>query len=273
MPDGLGEPIHVGAAQGRVEGLMDALFAYLEHRRDNPEEFPGPILAGLAHHRVTDIHPFADGNGRAARTFAIAVLMREGYLPVRIFSFERHYAERKDDYFAALRSVARSLPNYTRWLEYFLDGLAIEYERVAERVTQINRATRAAAQQTQLTSRQEQIITLLSGGRMSSVEFVTATGASPRSVTTDLRALIDLGVVERRAVGRERWYRLAGRVSSSGRTGRPEKWTDQRIITQLDQTTNELGRKPSVADLRRANSALYAAIRRRGGLKAWLKRL
>ena len=67
------------------------------------------VIAGVAHYSITDIHPFADGNGRAARLFQAAILLSAGALPGRMFSsFERYYAEDRKAYYAALRSVAQA---------------------------------------------------------------------------------------------------------------------------------------------------------------------
>ena len=58
---------------------------WLEDRRTNSDYF-GPVLAGLAHFEVAEVHPFADYNGRAARLFAAAVLAREGVIDRYLFS-------------------------------------------------------------------------------------------------------------------------------------------------------------------------------------------
>ena len=43
-----------------------------------------PDTAFTAHRRVVDIHPFNDGNGRAARLLMNLVLIRGGYPPVAV---------------------------------------------------------------------------------------------------------------------------------------------------------------------------------------------
>jgi Fic family protein len=46
-------------------------------------------LAALAHHKLTHIHPFTDGNGRTARLFMNLVLMQKGYPMVVILKNDR----------------------------------------------------------------------------------------------------------------------------------------------------------------------------------------
>jgi hypothetical protein len=45
--------------------------------------------AALAHHRLTAIHPFIDGNGRTARLVMNLLLMRAGYPPTIILRINR----------------------------------------------------------------------------------------------------------------------------------------------------------------------------------------
>jgi len=47
--------------------------------RDNPDELTPIELAALFHHRLVQIHPFNEGNGRTARLLMNAILIRNGY--------------------------------------------------------------------------------------------------------------------------------------------------------------------------------------------------
>lgn len=58
------------------------------------------------HHRLTVIHPFADGNGRTLRAFMNAQLVRKNISPLYIKT------EEKDDYFSALE-IADTTHNYS----------------------------------------------------------------------------------------------------------------------------------------------------------------
>lgn len=46
-------------------------------------------LAAIAHHKLVHIHPFFDGNGRAARLFLNLILMQDGYPLVIILKHDR----------------------------------------------------------------------------------------------------------------------------------------------------------------------------------------
>lgn len=59
---------------------MDELIrTHLAHEsKENPPE----VEAAWLHHRFTQIHPFADGNGRVARALATLVFIKAGWFPV-----------------------------------------------------------------------------------------------------------------------------------------------------------------------------------------------
>jgi Fic family protein len=268
--DGLGNVFHEGPPPEQVPGHIAGLCDYLESRREHPVGWPGPVLAMVAHYRLTDIHPFADGNGRLARSFAIAVLAREGYLPHRIFSFERHYAQDRGAYYAALRAVPENTDNYEPWLVYALGGLAEEYERVAERVRVLNRVTTAATVHTRLNRRQEQVLAALVGGERRSIsrkEVEELTGAAERTANDDLSGLVKANILRR---GSDRRYHLPRRAPGAGRRS---TWTDERIEEQLRELVRVSGGFPTATELQRNHSALASAMARSGGVRGWRRRL
>jgi Fic family protein len=63
-----------------VPGLMQELVAWL-NRPKNLDTF---AFAVVAHHKMTAIHPFMDGNGRVARLLLNLILVRSGYPIVNI---------------------------------------------------------------------------------------------------------------------------------------------------------------------------------------------
>ena len=75
-----------------VASEMDALIRmHAEHQvRDTPIE----VEAAWLHHRFTQIHPFADGNGRVARAIASLVFIKAGWFPVIVKRDDRdRYSE------------------------------------------------------------------------------------------------------------------------------------------------------------------------------------
>lgn len=55
----------------------------------NPEKYNPIELAAFAHHELTRIHPFVDGNGRVARLLCNLILMGKGFPPIIIRTRDR----------------------------------------------------------------------------------------------------------------------------------------------------------------------------------------
>lgn len=264
---------HVAPEQAVVDELMAARMEYLEERRDRAD-YPTPILAGVAHFEIAEVHPFADYNGRAARLFATAVFYRERFLARPLFSPERYYAEDKDAYYGALRAVKRTR-NLEDWLAYYVTGLAVEFERVADRVRELAAVTRTLPLPLLLTSTQDRVIAMLTTNRSGNVtirEVAEAANVSARTASRDLNSLVSAGVLRAYGTTRNRRFRLAASSPSAG--GRPRSWSDERIERRLRMLAEQLGAWPSYRDFERARLLpLYAAMQRTGGADYWRTRI
>lgn len=102
------------------------------------------IKAGIIHYELARIHPFVDGNGRVARAVATLILFLDGYDIRRFFSFEEYFDENPMHYYLTLQAVSNQLVldtherDLTPWLEYFTEGVAVELNRVKEKVQRIS---------------------------------------------------------------------------------------------------------------------------------------
>lgn len=269
----VGRVMHEAPPPGAVPGLMEEMFEWFEDKsRQGEQPF---VLAGVLHWGITDVHPFADGNGRVARLFQAAVLMSAGVLPGRMFSFERYYAEDRTAYYAALRSVRERTLNMEAWLEYFLKGLAAEYERVAETVADLSSFTAAGtggpltldpAQQAAITSLR------ISGRReFTRREYEEAAGIGRSAALDDLKELVKFGVVDPRGAGPNRSYVFTGDIGAgTSPKRRGTRWTESRIETDLREFLGARSHWPTHAEFEAAGlSALYAAASRQGGIRRW----
>jgi Fic family protein len=71
----------------QVRPRMNELLKWL---KENPDERTPIEVAAVFHHRFVQIHPFSEGNGRAARLLMNAILMKNGYPFIAIVSnFDR----------------------------------------------------------------------------------------------------------------------------------------------------------------------------------------
>jgi Fic family protein len=98
-----------------------------------------PILkSGIMHYEFVRIHPFVDGNGRVARCLSTLILFQSGYDIRKFFSLEEYFDSDAARYYDGLQSVARDKGDLTHWLEYFVEGLAIELTKIKEKVEKIS---------------------------------------------------------------------------------------------------------------------------------------
>jgi len=136
----------------------------------NSEEMlaePTEIRAALAHYHLGLIHPFGDGNGRAARLLEAAILTRSGmrYVPKMLSNF---YYRNMDEYFIAFRATEkRKDGDLTPFLEFVLRGLLQSVEELQQnihaliRILTFQNVVDSLRQSRELTQRQHDLLSLL----------------------------------------------------------------------------------------------------------------
>jgi len=172
------------------------------------------LRAGITHYELVRIHPFTDGNGRAARALATLVLYGEGYDVKRFFSLEEYFDKDALRYYQALASVGEGESmDLTEWLEYFCWGLANELDEVKNQVLKLSRDMKlkgTLGQQVALSERQIKLIEVLNQqGKLTTPEANDLLPmVSPDTVLRDFKDLIDKGVVEKKGKTKGAYYVL-----------------------------------------------------------------
>jgi len=113
---------------GEVPQLMLEL---LEWWNTKARRLPAVITSAVLHYRISDIHPFSDGNGRFARALALWQLYRNGF-GHNLLSLHGHYWGKRRQYHAALRAVSRQGEDLSSWLEYSAERLKQELGRAKQ---------------------------------------------------------------------------------------------------------------------------------------------
>jgi Fic family protein len=110
-----------------VQTLMTEFIAWINGGELMQEE--PPVRAALAHYHLGLIHPFGDGNGRAARLVEALVLQAQGigHLPVMLSNY--YYTHVDDYYWAFTRSQRGKDHDVTPFVEFVLKAfIAALYE-------------------------------------------------------------------------------------------------------------------------------------------------
>jgi len=123
-----GSPRHSGVAGGNeCEAAFNAFVTAL-HREYRQHD---PIIQALAaHYHFAAMHPFLDGNGRAARALEALMLQRTGWHSTCFVAMSNYYYDEKLKYLTALSEVRRMNHDLTPFLLFGLEGIRIQTERV-----------------------------------------------------------------------------------------------------------------------------------------------
>ena len=195
-----------------VPFLLDDLFAWL--KSDEGQNLHPILRAAILHYQLVYIHPYVEGNGRAARAFATLALYESGYDFKRFFSIEEYFDSDVDAYYQALLSVQQHpKQDLTYWLEYFTYGLALEIDKVKSKVAKLSqdlKLKRELGQQVALSERQIVLLELLQNqGSMTSDDAQKVLpNVSVDTILRDLKDLIAKGVVKKHGVTKGVSYSL-----------------------------------------------------------------
>ena len=193
-----------------VPGLVQDLVAWINS--PGAKELDAVLEAGIAHYEFVRIHPFVDGNGRAARVLANWILFQRGFDAKRFFCLDDYYDSDRPAYYRALRSVDSGTRDLTSWLEYFVIGVETSLGAVKERVVRLSseRLRRVEKGQVALSERQMQVVeVILRQGRVTNRELQALFKISDRAVLKELRKMVEMEVIKPQGKGRSLHYVLA----------------------------------------------------------------
>lgn len=133
------------------------IISLLDWYNDLDKKIHPIIKAGLLHLEIVRIHPFAEGNGRLARALATLSLSVDGYDVNHFFCLDEYYDSDAKEYYDHLGA---GFKDPIIWLEYFAKGMAIEFNRVKERVLKLSKDSKIKNKVGQrfVTQRQEKIL-------------------------------------------------------------------------------------------------------------------
>lgn len=178
--------------------------AYIES--PNAKEIHPVLRSGIVHYEFVRIHPFVDGNGRVGRALSTFFLYQEGYDIRKFFSLEEYFDTHAENYYLALQSVEKENGDLTSWLEYFTEGLAIELNKIKEKVEHISIDSKIreklGGKPLLLTERQLAIIEYIQKtGYLQNQVFKTLFPmVSEDTILNELKPLIENGIIKKKGV-------------------------------------------------------------------------
>ncbi|MCL4397993.1 Fic family protein [Patescibacteria group bacterium] len=207
-----GEIVHRPCPAVEVPFQMEDFFEWLE---DPSTRDLHPILkAGITHYAIVNIHPFTEGNGRVSRALATLILLNEGYDIRKLFSLEEYYDKNVAGYYYAIKTADQN-PDHdlTSWLEYFTEGVAIEFNRVKDKVQHLSldlKLKAKAGAQIFLNERQIKLVEYIEEvGYLSNQQFKEILPmVSEDTVLRDLKDLMEKKIVKKKGKTKAARYEM-----------------------------------------------------------------
>lgn len=201
-----GEISYTPPPAAEVPYLVEDLISWINDTES--KELHPVIKAGIVHYELARIHPFVDGNGRVARALATLVLFLDNYDIKKFFSLEEYFDADPMNYYITLQTVSNQkvLDNHERdltpWLDYFVEGVAIELNKIKERVRKISLDSRvkdSLGEQLTLNERQMLIMEFLHRHKsMQNKDFrKILPDYSDDTVLRELRFLMQKGLIKK----------------------------------------------------------------------------
>ena len=205
-----GAPAYTGPDADEVPELIGKVVDWLQ---EGDLDTHVAVRAAMAHLHVVSVHPFADGNGRISRIVQSLVLARAGLLAPEFSSIEEYLGRNTGDYYRVLQQVQGGSyqpdRNATPWVRFCI---AAHIHQARERLDQIAAAaTRWAALEQLAESRgwPDRLVIALERSLFGGVErkaYAAEADVSLATATTDLRRLVDAGVITQQGRTRSTKY-------------------------------------------------------------------
>ncbi|MBI5201876.1 MAG: Fic family protein [Elusimicrobia bacterium] len=204
--DHKGRTIYTPPGPDRAKPLTQELLAWI----DGPAaaKLHPVVVNGIAHHRLGSIHPFADGNGRIARSLGVWLLYTRGFDTQHLFALDEFYEADRQRYYDKIQQARELDGDLSYWLEYAAEGVVETLKKTRDRLASLH--VTAKAPRMRLTKRQEDVLRFLRDkGRVRTPEIEAAFGLSRARVGQIVKPLADAGLVIREGRTRATTYRLA----------------------------------------------------------------
>jgi len=195
-----------------VPFLVEDFFKWLNH--PSTQTIHPIFKAAITHYQLVYIHPFVEGNGRSARAMATLALYQSDYNFKKFFSLEQYFDSDVERYYQALLSVQQHAnADLTYWLEYFCYGLAVEIEKVKQKVLKLSKdlkMKKELGKQVALSERQIIILELLQNqGEITSEDAQRVVpNVSVDTILRDMKDLIEKRVIQKQGVTKGVRYSL-----------------------------------------------------------------
>jgi Fic family protein len=190
----------------QLEPLLAELVDYMNAHDTTPTE----LKAAMTHLNLTMLHPFSDGNGRAARCLQTAVLARQGIVAPEFSSIEEYTGRHQQEYYDVLALVGGGKWQPARdarpWVRFCLTGHYRQAQTLLRRVGEVAQVyeelVKLVAQHRLPERTALGLIEATFGRRTRNSSYRVTTEVSNNLASRDLKELVDAKLLT--AVGEKR---------------------------------------------------------------------
>ena len=240
-----GAIVHEGIDRDSLEAALYELIEYLNSANDEP----AIVKAAMAHLNMVMMHPFSDGNGRAARCLQTAVLANEGIVTPTFSSIEEYIGVNWESYYEVLAEVGDGGWNPERdarpWIRFCITAhyrqaqtllrRSKEFERVYEELYNLIRRDGLHERMTLA------LIEAAFGFRVRNSSYRVATEISVNLASRDLKILVDRGLLIPTGERRGRHYTASEEIQKIRQKHRMAKADDSPFAPpESDETQPSL---------------------------------
>jgi Fic family protein len=213
--DESGRTVYEGPSSEDVPPLIGELLATIA-----TDQSPVLVKAAMAHLNLVLIHPFSDGNGRMARCLQTLLLARDRLLAPVFSSIEEFLGRNTQAYYDVLAEVGGGTWQPDRdarpWLRFCLRAHYIQIATMLRRRTEAEQLWNRSLELAQRRGLPERCaagvmnaaygLRLRRGSYQSAAEDAVGEEISSQSASRDLKAMIELGLLEPVGERRRRYY-------------------------------------------------------------------
>lgn len=167
------------------------------------------VKMAVAHYQFEAIHPFYDGNGRTGRILNILYLIEQGLLTLPILYLSRYIVQHKSEYYRLLNSVT-SNGDWQPWLLYILTGTEEVSQWTCQKIAAIRHLMESTSEHIKAEAPKiysYELVQIIFEQPYCRIQNLADSGVAKRqTASVYLKQLVDIGVLEERQSGREKFF-------------------------------------------------------------------
>lgn len=189
-----------------VAEMQEALQRWEKDLHLDPDPLPPLVRLSMAHYQFEAIHPFRDGNGRMGRLLIPLLLCERDRLTSPLLYMSAYFEKYRDAYVDGLLRVSTH-GSWDEWITFFLTGVitcARESLTLAEELLALRDRYHEAVRSARSSSLLGTLIdALFAVPTLTIAQAAQLTSVTPASASSNLRKLVDLGILTE-MTGRQR---------------------------------------------------------------------